>query len=219
MFKSVFWSLAVFGAVALAPAAYYTARDHWKDLAIPGISTTASQTSTAKPDLPPAGGNPPGPPLPGTVPPPPPLEGTPVHSLVEVLRFDVTPGWIISRWPRVSTGLAELQLQGYRVPLVTGTAESDLAGALTYYFNPQQQIARITFRGTTGDMRNVVAVVAGQFQMTRRLTNDPGLVVYEAVHSSNVPASALRIRSAAVLRASEPYKRFDVELVLQRPEE
>jgi len=56
---------------------------------------------------------------------------------------------VISRWPRVSAGLAELQLQGYRVPLVSGTTANDLAGALTYYFNSRQQVQRITFQGTT----------------------------------------------------------------------
>jgi hypothetical protein len=219
MFRTVFLSLLGLGVVAILPAAYYQAKDYWKGLAVPGVSA-----STAAPSSPPAANADPGPadpaaravaPLPAVAP----LEGNPIHALTEVLRFDVSPGWIIHRWPRVSSGLGDLQLQGYRVPLVTGTAESDLAGALTYYFNPQQQVQRITFRGTTGDMRNVVAVAASQFHMTRRLTNDPSLIVYEAVHSSNDPASALRIRSAAVLRASEPYKRFDVELVLQRPEE
>ena len=36
-------------------------------------------------------------------------EAAPVYELSEVLRFDVTPGWIVARWPRVSAGLAQLQ--------------------------------------------------------------------------------------------------------------
>ena len=52
------------------------------------------------------------------------LQGRPrSRSLDEVLRFDLTPDWILHRWPRVSTGLAQLDLQGYRVPLVSGTRE------------------------------------------------------------------------------------------------
>ncbi len=61
-----------------------------------------------------------------------------------MLRFDVTVEWVMQRWPRVSTGLPYLQLQGYRVPLVTGTKVADLAGSLTYYFNARQQVQRIT---------------------------------------------------------------------------
>ncbi len=70
------------------------------------------------------------------------VEGVPPQTLEEVLRFDISPDWIIERWPRVSSGLSELDLQGYRVALVTGTAESDLAGSLTYYFNKKNQVDR-----------------------------------------------------------------------------
>ena len=120
----------------------------------------------------------------------------PSPSLAEVLRFDVTVDWVMQRWPRVSTGLPYLQLQGYRVPLVTGTGVADLAGSLTYYFNAQQQVQRITFRGTTGDPSALVALLAGRYHFARRLTNDPGVVLYEAVDSSNQPAGSLKIRSA-----------------------
>ena len=64
---------------------------------------------------------------------------TPVLSLEEVLRFDVTTAWVLSKWPRVSANLAELDMQGYRVPLVTGTGDADVAGSLTYYFNAKQR--------------------------------------------------------------------------------
>ena len=68
-----------------------------------------------------------------------------------------TSAWVLARWPRVSTRLANLDLQGYRVPLVSGTADGDLAGSLTYYFNSQQRVQRITFIGSTGDARPLVA--------------------------------------------------------------
>ena len=59
-----------------------------------------------------------------------------------------------------STGLTYLQLQGYRVPLVTGTTLADVAGSLTYYFNAQQRVQRITFRGTTGDPSVLATLLA-----------------------------------------------------------
>ncbi len=145
------------------------------------------------------------------------IDGAPVRDLAEVFRFEVTTDWIFRRWPRVSTGLAELQLQGYRVPLVTGTGEADLAGSLTYYFDAQQKVQRITFRGSTGDARNLVALVTGRHKFTRRLTNDPGLFVYEAASGDGQLRGLLKIRSAEIVKASDPYRRFDVELTIQRP--
>ncbi len=50
-----------------------------------------------------------------------------VHDAGSVFSFEVTPEWILARWPSVSTGLAQLQLEGYRVPLVTGTGQEDVA--------------------------------------------------------------------------------------------
>ena len=143
---------------------------------------------------------------------------TPLPSLDEVLSFDRSVEWVMQRWPRVSTGLTYLQLQGYRVPLVTGTGLSDVAGSLTYYFNAGQQVQRITFRGTTGDPTPLGDPSAGRYHFARRLTNDPGLVLYEVVDSGNKPAGTLKIRSARVVKASQPYTRFEVDLAMDRPE-
>lgn len=146
-----------------------------------------------------------------------PLEGMVVDDLSEVLRFDVTPGWIVDRWPRVSAGLSQLQLQGYRVPLVTGTGQDDLAGALTYYFDPQQQVQRVTFHGTTGDARKLIHLLTTRYGFSRRLTNDPGMFVYEARGLDGQATGFLRIRPAGVVKASHPLWRFEVSLVMERP--
>ena len=76
---------------------------------------------------------------------------------------------------------------------------------------------RITLRGTTGDPSALVAILAGRYHFARRLTNDPGVVLYEAVDSSNQPAGSLKIRSAKVVKANQPYSRFEVDLVMDRP--
>jgi hypothetical protein len=147
----------------------------------------------------------------------PPVEGPEIRTLAEVLRFDVSPAWVLARWPRVSTGMAQLQYQGYRVPLVTGTGPDDLAGSLTYYFNAQQQVERIIFRGTTGNARKLVALLTQRYRFVRRLTNDPGIFLYEAVNPDHETKSLLTIRSADVVKATEPHHRFQVDLTLQRP--
>ena len=134
-----------------------------------------------------------------------------------VFDFQITPEWIVAHWPAVSTGLAQLQLEGYRVPLVTGTAQHDLAGSLTYYFNAEQKAQQITFIGTTGDPRPLIGLLTSRFHLTRRLVNDAGLVVYEAVHYDNQPASSLQIRLAPLAQPNDRYRCYDVELCLERP--
>jgi hypothetical protein len=206
---------AVLGALLLAmaaggPAVYYGVPDYWK--ALRQQWSSSSETAAARAAL--------SEPLredPAVEKAVPALEGAPTQNLAEVLRFDVSTGWVLRRWPRVSTGLAELPLEGYRVPLVTGTAETDLAGALTYYFNAQQQVQRIGFQGTTGDPRELIRLLTGRYKFARRLTNDPGLFVYEIADLAGRPKSVLRIQSAPVIKSSEPRRRFEVELMLERP--
>ncbi len=94
---------------------------------------------------------------------PAPIEGYSARDLGEVLRFDISPQWVMARWPRVTASLAELDLQGYRVPLVTGTRQDDLAGSLTYYFDKEHRVVRIAFRGTTGDPRRIIALATTRF--------------------------------------------------------
>ena len=136
-------------------------------------------------------------------------------DLAEVLRFDVTPGWVMQRWPWISSGLSQLQLQGYRVPLVTGTQVDDLAGSLTYYFNAAQRVQQITLEGTTGDATKLLRLLVGRYGFGRRLTNDPGLFRYEVPAASGPPKSFLDLR---LVQPNDPYRRYQIELVVERPE-
>jgi hypothetical protein len=142
-----------------------------------------------------------------------------LHDASSVFDFQVTPEWVVAHWPSVSTGLAQLQLEGYRVPLVTGTGQQDLAGSLTYYFSPEQKLQQITFIGTTGDPRPLIGLLSGRFHLTRRLANDPGLIVFEAVRGNNELAGSLKLRLAPQTEPNEPYRRYDIELSLARPSE
>lgn len=145
----------------------------------------------------------------------PPLEGLPTQDLAEIFRFDVSSSWVISRWPRVSAGLAEIDSQGYRVPLVTGTRQDDLAGSLTYYFDKEQRCARIMFHGTTGDPRRVVALVTRQHGLVHQVCTDPTVQLYQFLWDGK-PHSELTIRPARIVRADAPYSRFELNLVLNR---
>lgn len=145
-----------------------------------------------------------------------PLEGAGVDQFWEVLRFDLTPDFVTQRWPRVTTSLSELELQGFRVPLVTGTDTDDLAGSLTYYFNYQRRLQRITFAGTTGDYRRLLYLVTTYYGFVSRPTNTPNVILFE-VPSSEAATSYLWIRPVDVLRADQPLNRFQITLVLERP--
>jgi len=145
------------------------------------------------------------------------LEKAPTkNEFSEIFRWDVTTAWILSRWPRVSAGLSEVETQGYRVPLVTGTSTDDLAGSLTYYFNARQRLERVTFLGTTGDSRRLVALLATKFGFVREPDDDPSLFLYR-VRDGRKVTSELRIKPAHIVRSDAPYGRFEIALLIQRP--
>lgn len=214
MIRTTVLSALGLAAAAGGPMLYFTASDYWND------ARKHLAAAIAAPDNPaPAAGLPatPFPTAEPLAPPTPAVEGDAPASTAEVFRFDVTVDWVLRRWPRVSTGMADLQLHGYRVPLVTGTSPSDLAGSLTYYFNTKQQVQRITFRGATGEPTELVALLCGRFGLTRRVANAPGLFLYEAPGAKQGRGSTLRIEPAPVVKASDPYRRFEVDVSIERP--
>jgi hypothetical protein len=107
-------------------------------------------------------------------------------------------------------------LLAYRVLLVTGAKESDLAGPLTYYFNSSQKLEQIHFQGTTGDYRPLVQHLTSQYGLVRRQTANPAEQVYE-IRRDGKAVSQLRIVTASFLEAAMPTARYHVELTLARP--
>ncbi|MGC3971530.1 MAG: hypothetical protein QM775_30560 [Pirellulales bacterium] len=136
----------------------------------------------------------------------------------QALRWQVTPAWILGNWPRVTTHLAELQLQGYRVTLVSGTQQADIAGSITYYFDPRQELKKIVFHGTTGDARRLVQFVTSNHRFERRLTDDPSVYLYQVEYDGQA-LSELKIKTASIVRSASAYSRFEIALTMNRPEE
>jgi hypothetical protein len=220
MFKTFLWSGVLLAVAVGGPAGIFHFSDFWNDLkngkigksdksvavdssAVPGKAEAAQKPSANIISSPTHLA----------------IDDAPVLDLNEVFRFDLAPADVLRRWPRVSTDLPYLHLHGYRVPLVSGTDPAALAGALTYYFNPAQQVQRITFRGTTGDPRAIIYLLTNRYRYARRPNNDPSRLVYEAANSSGQLTGQVVIRSAAVVRQSDPYKRYDIDLSMDRPEE
>ena len=145
-----------------------------------------------------------------------PLEGAGFNNFGEIFHFDVTTAWILGRWPRVISGGHGANLHAYRVPLVTGTRDTDLAGSLTYCFNPRQQLEQIHFQGSNGDARPLVAYLTERHGFVHQRTNDPGEYVYQVRRDGRV-ASQLRITTEPVVEAAASTSRFRVELSMERP--
>jgi hypothetical protein len=148
------------------------------------------------------------------------------QGLDQVLRFDVKPGWVLANWQRVTTGLSDVGLQGYRVVLVTGTGESDLAGSLTYYFDNVQRVRRIAFVGATGDYTPLVTFLEQRYGLRRQVTSDARIVTYAVPRPKvRLPGvgrkqpsegrSQLRITPAAVVSRHNPNARFEIDLTLE----
>jgi hypothetical protein len=134
----------------------------------------------------------------------------------------VTQEWVYQRWARKSTALSELGLFGIRVPLVSGTQLTDVAGSLTYFFGNDRRLKRISFRGTTGDTTELVALVTQQHGLRRQTTPVAGEQLFQRLqqggqHQGQV-LSELRTRPAPVLWSNAPHESFAVELDLQSPE-
>jgi hypothetical protein len=108
-------------------------------------------------------------------------------------------------------------MDGLRVPLITGTRPSDVAGTLTYYFDAGQSLRRINLHGLTGDPSQLATLMVqfyglqpeqslgGQLFTTRwnnRITNllqiAPAPIIYAgADHSKYIVFLELNQASAS----------------------
>lgn len=141
---------------------------------------------------------------------------TPMVDMTEAFRWEATPQWILSRWPRVSSELPAENLQGMRVALISGLRVDDVAGSLTYYFNASQKCAKITFFGTTGDPRRLVALLVDRYGFKPFASSEPGVVQYQ-IRWNGAAHSWLDIRPAAIVRSSSPYTRYAVQVSISDP--
>jgi len=143
------------------------------------------------------------------------LVGGPIHDLREVLRFDVTPDWVTSRFSRVSTVLAETQLEGLRVPLVTGIGTADLAGTLTYYFDYNAKLQRIMMHALTGDVSRLMETMRIHYGLEPESTLDAGVYTRRW---NNVPVHFLRVTRAPVVYADALHHKFTIFIELNQPD-
>ena len=106
-----------------------------------------------------------------------PMQFVPVSNFQEVFRFDVSPAWAKQRWERLTAIPAEGGLHGLRTALVTGTNTWDLNGSLTYFFDQNHRVQRISFRGWVGDPTRLISLATGHFGLKAKPTHWAGLYV------------------------------------------
>lgn len=143
------------------------------------------------------------------------LVGHPVSDLREVLRFDISPQWVTERFSRVTTVLADLQLDGLRVPLVTGTGADDLAGSISYYFDQSARLQRVMLHGFTGDPNAVVATMTEHYGLQSEPTLEAG--VYSK-RWNGMPVHFLRISRAPIVYSDAVHLKYIVFLELNQPD-
>ncbi len=130
------------------------------------------------------------------------------------INFNATPRWIMETWPHVSTTLSDLNLEGMRVPLVSGSRVDDIAGSLTYYFDKDKQLQRITFHGTTGDERRLVSMLTRDYKFESEPTVAGSLYM---VKWNGDPVSVLRVEPSPVVNQNLPHTRLKIDLEINRP--
>ena len=139
--------------------------------------------------------------------------GPRVQNLGDLFRFDITPEWVVQNWPRVTSDLAEFAYTGLRVLVVSGTEIDDLAGAITYYFDDQQQLQRITFLGTTGNPTELIQLATSRFKMQPEAALSG--VCYVA-RSRKTITDMLRVRHVAVAKGNRPLQRYKIAMEVNR---
>lgn len=108
-----------------------------------------------------------------------PMQFVPVSNFQEIFRFDVSPTWVKQRWQRLTSIPVQGGLHGLRTALVTGTNSWDLNGSLTYFFDQNHRVQRISFRGWVGDRTRLVNLATQHFGLKPQPTHWAGLYLAE----------------------------------------
>ena len=143
------------------------------------------------------------------------IVGVPVRDLREVMRFDISPQWVIERFTRVSTVLADIRFKVMRVPIVTGTRIDDLAGTLTYYFDGAGKVQRVTMHAFTGDPNRLVGAMTQHYGLQHEPTLEAGVLTKRW---NGVPIHFLRLSHSSVVHADALHQKYTVFLELNQPD-
>jgi hypothetical protein len=142
------------------------------------------------------------------------LTNAPVSDFREVLRFDISPAWVPQHFNRVTTVLADSRLDGLRVPFVSGTQPTDIAGSLTYFFDAQQTLRRIQLVGNCGDPTILVNLMLQYYHL--KAESSLGGHLYTTRWNNRV-TSVMQLTPAPVIYSHDAHSRYQVFLELNQP--
>lgn len=137
-----------------------------------------------------------------------------VNDLREVLRFDIVPGWLPQRFARVTTVTSNVQMDGLRVPLITGTQPKDIAGSLTYYFDASKALKRINLHGLTGDPAQLTTLMVQFYQL--KPEQSLGGQLFTSRWNNRV-TSVMQIAPAPIIYAGADHSKYIIFLELNQP--
>ena len=139
------------------------------------------------------------------------------RTLAEVVRFDVTPNWVMQGWPEFSSHMSKDGLTIMRVTLLTGTKVEDFAGSMTYSYDQKHVLQRMTLEGNTGDPTQLISLATQQFGMTRESGSVGGTGIYVARWHRRA-FSAMKCELAGPINANRPHLRYMVTMEINRPD-
>ncbi|MEC7409367.1 MAG: DUF6690 family protein [Planctomycetota bacterium] len=143
------------------------------------------------------------------------IVGAPVTDLREVMRFDISPEWVMNRFARVSTVLAEFRLKALRVPIVTGTRVDDLAGTLTYHFDGNDRLQRVSIHAFTGDPERLIGSMTQNYGLKQEPNLEAGIYTKRW---NGLPVHFLRLTRSSVVHADALHQKYTVFLELNQPD-
>lgn len=137
-----------------------------------------------------------------------------ISDFREVLRFDIGPSFVTSRFAQVTTVAANRQFDAYRVPFVSGTRPTDIAGTLTYYFDANQTVQRIQMQGSMGDPAVLVQLMVAFYHLAPE--KSLGGQFYATRWNGRV-TSMMLVSPAPIIHAGATYGKYSVFLELNQP--
>ena len=130
-----------------------------------------------------------------------------------VFQCGAPRSWVQRTYGDISEA-ADGQREGLRVSLVTGNRPEDLAGSLTYWFDRQGRVERITFQGVTGNPAKLVSFAHRSQKMVARGCERDAIFVRDG---KNGPLHLLHISRLPFVNVQTQYGRYEVTLELNQP--
>ena len=144
-----------------------------------------------------------------------PLAFVPVTNFAEVIRMDANSTWVKSRWDRISVFAAGEGLTAFRCDLVTGVNQGDLHGCLTYFFDRQDRVAKISFRGWCGDPTPITTFATTSWNVEPKNGNSSSVFV---ARNWRITRGGLILQNAPIIRRDQPHEQVAVFFEVAAPD-